>query len=272
MNAMMPERGPAHLHAAGMRDVDDVSELSLETFGEKDGANRLEVAHSVANWRERRSPRIVARGDDGHFMGYAIVNPNRGGDFWRTDGQVAILTHVAVAAEFQGDGVGSALLERAVRTARMLGWARLMAQIPSGLVSWYRSRGWIVQPERELLAWVEPWVESDDHWHPELPSRAFSPVLYLEHCDDYPHVATLQLREEPPILEVSFPAGRDSETTEALLGQAIATALLERLSLARRLPPALVETLAETPGLPSSCRRMLLAELAVPAIGRNSSR
>lgn len=263
----MSDNDPWRLRAAGHADIDDISDLSLSVFGEQDGADREVVAHSVANWRETRSPLVVARDADGHFLGYATGKPNRAGDFWRIDGQVAVLTHVAVAPEVRGSGVGSALLERAVKTMRMLGWARVMAQIPSHLVEWYGQRGWTVRPANEMLAWIEPWLPRDDFWYPELPSRAFSPLLFMAHRYDYPRLATLELGSDRPLLEVPVPLGHNDESTELMLGHAVATALLRQLSLVRTLPPALIEMIAETPGLAKSARRSLLAERSASARG-----
>lgn len=256
----MPDAGMWRLRAAGEHDVDAISDLSLRTFGDEDGGDRAQVAHSVVNWRETRSPVVVARDDGGHFMGYAMVKPNRANDDWRIDGQVAVLTHLAVMPEHRGAGVGSALLERAVKTTRMLGWARLMAQVPPNLVRWYARRGWNVRPAGELLAWVEPWLARDDLWHPEFPSQAFSPLLFLEHRDDYPHLATLELSSDPPLLEFTVPVSPEAEDPYATLEQAVPEILLREPSLIRMLPPALVEMIAETPGLSKSARSTLLAE------------
>lgn len=89
-------------------------------------------------------------------------------------------------------GAGSALLERSVKTLRMLGWDRVMAQIPQQLVSWYRKRGWTVTERGETIAWVEPWIPSDAMWAPDLAPRAFSPLLSMIPREDYPYLATLE--------------------------------------------------------------------------------
>lgn len=249
------------LRAASTDDVGDIASLSSQTFGERDGGGVEVVAHSVARWRETRSPVITARDDAGRFLGYAMVKPNRAGEDWRLDGQVAVLTHLAVAPEARGKGVGSALLERAVKTTRMLGWARVMAQVPVNLDNWYHERGWTVHPRGALLAWVEPWLPRDDRWYPELPTKAFSPLLFLAYRPDYPRIVTMELSSERPLMEISVPVDRGTLDVDEALGRTASAEILRHPQLVDILPPALVSMITEAPGVRRTTRASPHAQL-----------
>jgi GNAT superfamily N-acetyltransferase len=249
--------GDWQVHAAGPDDVTEISELSLRTFGDEDGASVRTVAHQVATWRDSRSAAIVARDRTGVFAGYAMAHPNRAGDVWRPDGQVAVLTHVAVVPELRTAGAGSALLERSVKTLRMLGWDRVLAQIPEQLVAWYRKRGWAVAERGETIAWVEPWIPSDSTWAPDLAPRAFSPLLSMIPREDYPYLAALEIGANRPLLEVVVPASSRRDDLDYRLGLAAAQAIAREPTLARVLPRALVEELAATPNIPANVRRVI---------------
>ncbi len=249
------------LRAAGPDDVAEISQLSRRTFGDDDGASVEIVAHQVATWRSTRSAAIVVRDDAGAFAGYAMAHPNRAGDVWRSDGQVAVLTHIAVVPGMRAAGAGSALLERAVKTLRLLGWGQAMAQIPEQLVEWYRGRGWRVFGSGETLAWVEPWIASDSKWAPDLAAREFSPLLSMIPREDYPYLATIELGPGRPLMEVVVPASSNHDDLENRLCLAAAIEIARKPALARTLPRGLVEEIAATRAIPASIRRTIRASL-----------
>jgi hypothetical protein len=247
------------VRAAGPDDVVEISEFSRHIFGDDDGASVETVAHQVATWRDSRSAAIVVRDGAGVFAGYAMAHPNRAGDVWRPDGQVAVLTHIAVVTGMRAAGAGSALLERSVTTLRLLGWDRAMAQIPEQLVPWYRNRAWSVSQSGETLAWVEPWIASDSGWAPDLAAGEFSPLLSMMPRDDYPYLATIELGPGRPLMEVVVrPSSRRDDLDYR---RAAAVEIAERPALARTLPRALVEEIAATRGIPVSVRRAIRTQL-----------
>jgi len=247
------------VRAAGRGDVVEISEFSRQVFGDADGASVETIAHQVETWRETGSAAIVIRTDAGEFVGYAMAHPNRAGDVWRFGGQVAVLTQVAVVPGMRAAGAGSALLERSVKTLRLLGWDRVLAQIPEQLVTWYRNRGWKVFESDETLAWVEPWVASDVDWAPELPAGEFSPLLSMIPREDYRYLAKIELGPGRPLMEVVVPPGRDG--LERRLGLAAATEISQRPALVRTLPRGLVEDIAATPTIPASISRAIRSQL-----------
>jgi len=248
------------VRAAGPDDAVEISEFSRQTFGDHDGASVETVAHQVATWRNTRSAAIVVRDDAGAFAGYAMAHPNRAGDVWRLDGQVAVLTHIAVVPGMRATGAGSALLERSVKTLRLLGWDHAMAQIPEQLVEWYRNRGWAVFGSGETLAWVEPWIASDKKWAPDRAAGEFSPLLSIIPREDYRYLATIELGSGRPLMEVVVPSG-PSHDLDSRLGLAAAMEIAQNPALARTLPRALVEEIAATPTVPASIRRAIRTQL-----------
>jgi len=199
------DTGDICLRAAGPGDAAEISELSLASFGTKDGSTPAMIAESIPYWREMKAPIVVARNADGRFLGYAFGAPNIGNGFGRADGQVAVLTHVAVVPDARGGGVGTALVERAVKTFKMLGYSRVFAQIGGDLVSWYERLGWSVGLERRSKTWVEPYIPQDHEWHPdEFEPGEFSPILLMGYLPQYPHLAELTIGPATPLVEATF--------------------------------------------------------------------
>ena len=102
----MTEYPEIRLRAAAPSDADDVIALSIETFRAEHAPSQRAFHERQAEWREDKSPTVVARDGDGAFLGYAFSRPNEAGDFERTDGQVAVLTQVIAELAILMDELG----------------------------------------------------------------------------------------------------------------------------------------------------------------------
>lgn len=250
------------LRAAGPADAAEISALSLTTFGPELGTTPEIVAETIANWREMKAPIVVAREAERRFLGYALSAPNIVNGFGRVDGQVAVLTHVAVEDDARSRGVGAALVARTVKTLAMLGYSRAVAQIPGELVRWYEHLGWSVGPDRQSKAWVEPHIPQDDQWHPEeFEPGEFSPILLMDYLPRYPHLAEITIGPAAPLVEATFTLATNGEESMQRAGDAIGQELARHPELASQLPSALVELLSENRRLPVNVRQMLCAAL-----------
>ncbi len=143
---MTTESPEIRLRAAAPSDADDVIALSIETFRAEHAPSQRAFHERQAEWREGKSPTVVARNGDGAFLGYAFSRPNQAGVFERTDGQVAVLTQVAVVPDARGRGVGAALVSRSLTTLRMLGYSIASAQMQADVAPWYARQGWTIYP------------------------------------------------------------------------------------------------------------------------------
>lgn len=250
------------LRAAGPGDAVEISELSLATFGTKDGSMPAMIAEIIPYWREMKAPIVVARAADGRFLGYALGAPNIANGFGRVDGQVAVLTHVAVVPDVRGGGVGTALVERAVKTFKMLGYSRVVAQIRGDLVSWYERLGWTVGLERRSKTWVEPYIPQDHEWHPEeFEPGEFSPILLMGYLPQYPHLAELTIGPGTPLVEATFAVVPDGEESMQRAGDAIGREIARDPGVVAQLPVALIDLLSENRRLPAAVRQLLRAAI-----------
>jgi predicted N-acetyltransferase YhbS len=253
----MEDQG-VRLRAAGPADIAEISELSLAEFGPADGATPARAQRTISTWRETKTAIVVARDPDGRFLGYALGAPNTVNNFARSEGQVAVLTHVAVVPAARGLGVGTALVERAVKTLRMFGYSRIFAQIRANLVDWYDQRGWTVGPARQTKTWIEPFIPQDAAWHPdEFEPGEFSPILLLGHLEQYPHLAELTVGSDEPLAEAAFTVVPDGEESMQRAGEAIGLEIARHPGLAEQLPWALVAMLSENRRLPADARQLL---------------
>lgn len=252
------ENQGVRLRAAGPADLAEISELSLTEFGPQDAVQPTTFRRRLEIWREAKVSIVVARDPDGRFLGYALSAPNQANGFERSEGQVALLTQVAVVPDARGQGVGIALIERAVKTLRMFGYSRVFAQIPTHLIGWYEHHGWTVGPARQMKTWIEPYIPQDAAWHPdEFKSGEFSPILLLGHLERYPHLAELTVRSDKPLAEAAFTVVPDGEESMQRAGEAIGLEIARHPGLAEQLPWALVAMLSENRRLPADVRQLL---------------
>jgi len=254
---MTTEHLEIRLRAAAPSDADDVIALSIDTFRAEHAPSQQAFYERQAGWREDKAPTVVARDGDGAFLGYAYSCPNQAGDFERTDGQVAVLTQVAVVPDARGRGVGAALVSRSLKTLRMLGYSIASAQMQIDVAPWYARQGWTVYPPGHVKAWIEPHIAQDDAWHPDLPAGSFSPVLTINRLPDYPVLAEIQLTSDKPLLEAVYPGARDEDSNTRRGLDAIVERVLSDPSNARHISPALAAMMIATPGIPADLRAIL---------------
>lgn len=247
------------IRAGSPDDAAAIVELGQREFGREDVPSVAAVTREMATWTERKAPIIVARDGAGTFLGYAYCKPNQEGLTMRPAGQVAVLTHVAVTESARGKGVGTALVQRATKTLRMLGFTTIHAQMQESVGPWYQALGWTVHQPGEVKAWVEPHIAQDDQWHEDLPPGSFSPILIVALLERYPCLAELHVKEERPILDVVFAAKGDYEKTAETGGRALAAKIAADLTIVRRVPPALALMLAEQSGIEPIARDALRA-------------
>lgn len=228
------------LRASSHEDVDPISSLSASEFG-PEPLFRKQAINEVDSWRWRKSPTVVAK-FEGRFAGYARCKPNEVQDppHPRIEGQVAVLVQVAVQPEVRGQGVGTALVNREVKTLRMLGFAKVVAQFQRSLAGWYESLCWTVLPINHGHVWIEPHIQRDDGWYPSLPAGKFSPDLRMAHLDAYPQQGFLELGNGQPIVSAEYYAGPHGQfelvNSERARGEALGSddAALSRVLIALR--------------------------------------
>ncbi len=235
------------IRPAAEGDIDFVASLSAIEFGAETGF-RHQALDEVESWRWRKSPTLAAK-IDGEFAGFARCKPNEVQDppHPRIEGQVAVLVQVAVLPEFRGLGVGSALIARATKTLRMLGFSKVVAQFQPALAGWYEAQGWTVLPVNHGHVWIEPHIQRDDDWYPDLPARAFSPVLRMSHLARYPQQAFLSLGDDEPIVLAEYDAGLHGQFELIASEHALGEAIVADDHAWDRIPDALMEAILASP-------------------------
>lgn len=184
-------------------DVDEVAAAS--------DIDRGSLLADVTSWQQQKAPTVVARTLDGTFVGFARARPNEVEPSPRTEGQVAELTHLFVVADQRDKGAGTALLERVLKTVRLLGFARVVASVNQPTADWLATRDWQVLPAGRALAWVEPFIPRDDLWHPDARSGSFSPLLAMPYSKNRPLQAWMRLADSPPLVEAQYDPRGDAD-------------------------------------------------------------
>ncbi|MBW9110664.1 GNAT family N-acetyltransferase [Microbacterium ureisolvens] len=216
------------------------------------------TSRDLAGWVEHKTPTLVVHDETGGLIGYARAKPNQAFGVSRSDGQTAILAHIAVVPEHRGVGIGRSLHDRTLRTLAMLGFSRVFAQVPDDLSSWYKERGWTVHPPGEVVAWVEPPNVQDDELMPSASSRTFSPILCMEFLPRYPVLAERWIGDARPLLNWTLDGRASPELLQPRVGEALAGLLTREPDLAARLPQALCDAVVGTDA-ESPLARTLLA-------------
>jgi len=209
-------------------DVDEVAAVS--------DVDRGALLADVTSWQQQKAPTVVARTLDGAFVGFARARPNEVETSPRPEGQVAELTHLFVVAEHRDNGAGTALLERALKTLRLLGFARVVAAVNRQTADWLAAREWQVLPEGRALAWVEPFIPRDDLWHPDARSGSFSPLLAMPVPKNRPLQAWMRLADAPPLVEAQYDPRGDADAHAVA---AITAVLVDDSDALESLPPLL---------------------------------
>jgi predicted N-acetyltransferase YhbS len=250
------------LRAAGAADAPDILELSAQTFGTSNAPTMSSLLRRAGTWREDKAPTVVARDQMGRFLGFAFSKPNSAGDFDRTDGQVAVLAQVAVVPAARGQGVGSLLVQRSLRTLQMLGYSRASAQLNDDVVKWYSARGWTVLPEGQTKAWIEPHISQDDEWNSDFEPGAFSPILTVFRLPDYPFLAEIQIGDGDPLIEVVFDGAADDDVSTQRGVETLLAHIVTHPERADLFPPALAAVIVSDRSMGTAAARRLLAPIA----------
>ena len=212
-------------------DVDDV--VALSPSG---STTRGALLAEVTSWQQQKAPTVVARTPDGAFVGFARARPNEVETSPRPEGQVAELVDLAVVDGFRSQGAGTALLERAAKTLRLLGYARVVAQFDDAVAPWFAERGFELRPDGFARAWIEPFIPRDDLWFPEARSGSFSPLLVMDVRPTRPRQGWIRLADALPLIEADYAIGPRADENATT---AIVAALAEQPDVALRLPPRL---------------------------------
>jgi len=230
---------PARIRPLAEADVDAVVEIAAAEFG-ADPELAGELRGQVQQWQFGKSPVVVARTADGEFAGYARATPFEVETSPRPEGQVMVLRQLAVVPALRGRGIGRALLERILKTGRMLGYARAVASPSETAGSFLAANDWDVLPPGHGRVWIEPYIARDDLWLPGERSGVFSPVLTVAADPAHPltpaRQAWKQLAAVPPLVEAEY-------GSIAQLDAALAAALAADPSAVAALPPKTRELL-----------------------------
>jgi len=190
----------------------------------------------VTSWQQQKAPTIVARTLAGDFVGFVRARPNEVEPSPRTEGQVAEISHLFVVGEHRGAGAGTALVERALKTLRLLGFARVVVSVNQATADWLAKRDWQVLPAGRALAWVEPFISRDDLWHPDARSGSFSPLLAMPYQKSRPLQAWMHLADTPPLIDAQYDPRGDADAHAVA---AITAVLRENPEALESLPPLL---------------------------------
>jgi len=209
-------------------DVDEVVAAS--------DLDRATLLADATSWQQQKAPTVVARAADGSFVGFARARPNEVETSPRPEGQVAELTHLFVVADQRGNGAGTTLVARALKTLRMLGFARVVAAVNQTTADWLAAHDWQVLPAGRALAWVEPFIPRDDLWHPDARSGSFSPLLAMPVPKNRPLQAWMHLVDAPPLVEALYDPRGDADAHAVT---AITAALTDDPEALESLPPLL---------------------------------
>ena len=236
---------PARIRPLAAADVEPVVALAAGAFGaaSEDTVPDLagELRGQVEQWQFAKSPVVVARTADGAFAGYARATPFEVETSPRPEGQVMVLREIAVVPELRGRGIGRALLERILKTGRMLGYARAVASPPETAASFLALDDWDVLPAGHGRVWIEPYIARDDLWLPGERSGVFSPVLTVSADPAHPltdqsRQAWIALSAVPPLVEAEYASIGE-------LDAALAAALAADPAAIAALPPKTRELL-----------------------------
>jgi len=246
---------PARIRPLAEADVEAVVALAAGAFGaaSEDSVPGLagELRGQVEQWQFAKSPVVVARTADGAFAGYARATPFEVETSPRPEGQVMVLREIAVVPELRGRGIGRALLERILKTGRMLGYARAVASPPETAASFLAANDWDVLPAGHGRVWIEPYIARDDLWLPGERSGVFSPVLTVSADPAHPLndsvlqaggqqaravQAWIALSAVPPLVEAEYASIGE-------LDAALAAALAADPAAVAALPPKTRELL-----------------------------
>jgi predicted N-acetyltransferase YhbS len=218
---------PARIRPLAQADVEPVASLATEQFGEEPGLAG-ELRGQIEQWQFAKSPVVVARTADGEFAGYARATPFEVETSPRPEGQVVVLRQLAVVPALRGRGIGRALLERVLKTSRMLGYARAVASLPGAAAPFFAANDWDVLPAGHGRVWIEPYIARDDLWLPGERSGVFSPVLTVPADPAHPLQAWTALAAVPPLVEAEYASipGLDAALAAALAADPAAVAAL----------------------------------------------
>jgi predicted N-acetyltransferase YhbS len=234
---MADQTAPARIRPIAEADVDDVVALATGLFGAETAPDPAgELRGQVAQWQFAKSPVVVARTAEGVFAGYARATPFEVETSPRPEGQVVVLTQLAVVPALRGRGIGTALLKRVLTTSRMLGYARAVASLPEAAAGFFAAREWEVLAAGHGRAWIEPHIARDDLWLPDERSGVFSPILTVQADPAHPLEAWTRLADRAPLVQAEY-------TSVAQLDAAFAAAIAADPAAAAALPPKTRELL-----------------------------
>lgn len=226
-------------------DVPDIVALSTRQFGENPQLSAALTAE-LTRWQIAKAPTVVARTVDLAFVGFTSARPIQVATSPRPEGQVAVVEHLAVEPRFGAGDARVQILERVLKTLRMLGYSRAATRITDDDSGWYRDGGWEVLKAGRARTWVEPHIARDDLWFPDQPSGSYSPRLVLEFEPGRPVQAWKSLREERPLLETTYPVAPDPRRSLQNADLALREAIADRPDVIERMPRLLLESMGIT--------------------------
>lgn len=232
------------IRPATLQDMPGILRLAAASFPEDGSLHSPTFRRDVEHWQRLKTLTLVALTSEGQTVGYARSRPNMSFEIERSEGQVAVFTHVAVDPAFRGRGVGRQLHDRSMKTLRMLGFSMVMAQLPVSLSGWYRALGWEVHVPGELVMWVEPPTVHDDAVWTGM-ARTFAPILFLEYLPRYPVTAERHLGGDRLIARWVIDGRVDEAERDVRMLDGFARTLKADPDLARRIPSGLVAAIGE---------------------------
>jgi predicted N-acetyltransferase YhbS len=183
---------------------------------------------------------------NGKVVGYAAAEPYQrsiGGQFGYPHGEVGIITQVAVADEWRGQGIGAALIAEAITGLRGYGFSLVQAHITKSLVRWYRNLGWSTLPAGWGFAWIETHREGSSDGLPKGAPAALvgshTPGYSQNPLNEYGYdiLAFHDTGAKSGILVVTtYPPGKDEEESRMNVAKALIDAVDKKPGVSKVMP------------------------------------
>ncbi|TSE15012.1 GNAT family N-acetyltransferase [Arthrobacter sp. KBS0703] len=142
------------IRAAKPDDYDAVQATAEEVLPDlASDESRDAFSSNILNWRRAKRSIKVAE-VDGQVVGHVSVGPYQaGGPVYHS--ACMTLHQLAVRREFQGKGIGNALLAEALKTAKGFQTGIVFAAVNNSSASFYEQHGWTLGETGEGFAFIE---------------------------------------------------------------------------------------------------------------------
>lgn len=211
------------VRAARPGDFDTVQATAEEVLPDlASDESRDAFSTNVLNWRRTKRSVKVAE-VDGQVVGHVSLGPYRGKNGPILHSACVTLHQVAVRGDYQGHGIGQALLAEALKTAKGFETGIIFAAVNDDSAPFYEKHGWTVGEAGEGFAFIEQEkVEDSDRTRRDvqgLLDKATTPRGgNVNLSGGFNRVAFLVLDQNEIRLAFHFPLSRENPGGHPLTG------------------------------------------------------